>query len=122
MDRKDYLSKLYDIVKDTSKFRQLSEDPTEKRESKLQRYLYDLKRKGCLDQTTYEQIRPTGSNPARLYGLPKTHKDGVPLRPIVSCINSYTCELAKFLVGILKPLSSSEFTVKDSFDFAAEIK
>lgn len=33
----------------------------------------------------------------RLYGLPKIHKRGVPLRPMVNCIVSPTYALAKYL-------------------------
>ena len=36
------------------------------------------------------ELRPSGSQPSRNYGLPKmeTHKHEVPLRPIVSCTGS----------------------------------
>ena len=104
MDKNDYINKLLSIVCDSTKFCELKDDPTDKRESRLQNFLYSLKKKGCLDVATYQQIRPTGSQPARLYGLPKTHKDGTPVRPIVSCLNTYTYELAKYLVRILQPL------------------
>ena len=36
-------------------------------------------------------------------------------------LNTPTYKLAKFLVPILKPLTTNEFTVKDSFHFAEEI-
>ena len=86
----DYLSKLYTIVNDSTKFTQLSHDPTEKRENRLQSFLYRLFRKGQLDEHTYKCIRPIGSVPSQLYGLPKLHKTNVPLRPIISQIGSYT--------------------------------
>ena len=41
--------------------------------------------------------------------------------PILSAINIPICKLAKFLVSILKSLTSNEYTVKDSFTFAEEI-
>jgi hypothetical protein len=47
-----------------------------------------------------QQIRPQGSRPSRLYGLPKTHKPDVPLRPIVSTIGSPSHRLAKHLAGL----------------------
>ena len=56
-----------------------------------------------------------------MYGLPKIHKDGVPLRPIISQIGSYTYDLAKFLVPILSPLMKNEYSVKDSFAFVNEL-
>ena len=39
----------------------------------------------------------------------------------MSALNTPTYKLAKFLVPILKPLTTNEFTVKDSFHFAEEI-
>ena len=39
----------------------------------------------------------------------------------MSALNTPTYKLAKFLVPILKPLATNEFTVKDSFHFAEEI-
>ena len=60
-----------------------------------------------------------------MYRLCKVHKDIVdncpPFRPILSAINTPTYKLAKFLVPILKSLTSNEFTVKGSSAFAEEI-
>ena len=42
-------------------------------------------------------------------------------RPILSAINTPTYKLSKFLVPILKSLTSNEYTVKDSFAFSEEI-
>ena len=39
----------------------------------------------------------------------------------MSVLNTPTYKLAKFLVPILKPLTTNEFTVKGSFHFAEEI-
>lgn len=36
----------------------------------------------------YHQLRPSGSQPPRIYDLPKIHKAEVPLKPIVSCIGA----------------------------------
>ena len=59
-----------------------------------------------------------------MYGLCKIQKDidnCLPSRPILSAINTPTYELAKFLVLILKYLTSNEYTWKDSFVFAEDI-
>ena len=121
LNKEDYTSKVKDILSDVKKFKKLPNDPTDKREASLQRYLRVLKNKGALDDNTYKLIRPCGSNPARIYGLPKIHKQNVPLRPIVSAIGSYTYNLAKFLIDILKPIASNKYTVKDSFSFTNEL-
>ena len=47
---------------------------------------------------------PTGCIRPKFYGLPKIHKTGNPLRPIVSSRGSVTCGVAKVLSKVLKPL------------------
>ena len=43
--------------------------------------------------------------PPKLYGLPKLHKPGTPMRPIVSFCGSPTHQLCKYLTTILQPLT-----------------
>ena len=62
-------------------------------------------------------LQATGSNPGRLYGLPKVHKENYPLRPILSAIGTANYGVAKFLVPILSPLTTNEYTLNDSFHF-----
>ena len=61
-----------------------------------------------------------------MYGLAKVHKiitDGLPsFRSILSAIDTPTYKLAKFLVPILEPLSTNEYTIKDSFTFAEKLQ
>ena len=121
LNHSDYCQKINQLLNDASKFVELPDDPTITREKKLHEYLYYLKTKGVLDESTYQTIRPQGSKPGRIYGLPKIHKDGNPLRPIVSSIGTYTYELSKFLADILKPLANNQYTVRDSFSFANEL-
>ena len=59
-----------------------------------------------------------------MYGSCKVHKASVencpPVRPVLSALNTPTYKLPKFLIPILKPLTTTEFAVKDSFHFAEE--
>ncbi|CAF3969206.1 unnamed protein product [Rotaria sordida] len=41
---------------------------------------------------------------AHFHGLPKTHKDGTPLRPIIASINAPTTLISKFLNNLLAPI------------------
>ena len=121
-DRLDYISKLESIVNDKNKFVQLLNDPTSERESRQYNFLYYLKRTGRLTESVFDHIKPSGSKPGRLYGLLKIHKANTPLRPIVSCVGTYTYNLAQFLVELLQPMMKNQYSVKDSFAFANEIK
>ena len=59
----------------------------------------------------------------RIYGLPKIHKEGAPLRPIVNTIGGLTYLLAKFLALKLQPLvGRNESFVKDSASFFMKLK
>ncbi|KAG8178608.1 hypothetical protein JTE90_014199 [Oedothorax gibbosus] len=59
----------------------------------------------------------------RLYGLPKIHKDGIPLRPIVSAIGSPTYLLSKHLANLLKPyIGLRDSYVRDSTHFVEKLK
>jgi hypothetical protein len=45
------------------------------------------------------------------------HKEGAPVRPIISAIGTYNYKLAKYLDRILKPLkTNSNYFIKDKFD------
>ena len=89
LDRKTYDNSILNLITDSSKFNKLDCDPTLSREGKLQRFLRKLKKNGDIDDETYNNIYPKGSQPARIYGLPKMHKvrepsSAPPFRPIVS--------------------------------------
>ena len=125
LSRADYVSKVNSILCDASKFNSLDIDALDiclKKESNLVRFLRDtlLKRKLISDEV-YRDLFSSGSTPGVLYGLPKVHKDNCPTRPILSAIGTYNYKLAKFLVPLLQPLTTNQFTVTDSFSFVKEI-
>ena len=58
-----------------------------------------------MNEDTYRKMYPTGAGIPKFYGLPKIHKAGVPLRPIVSSRGSVAYGTAKELARILKLLA-----------------
>jgi len=92
----------------------MAKDPTDAIERKTTLLL----KKSTLTEETRRQLCPAGSRPPRMYGLPKIHKEGIPLRPIVSNIGAPTYQLAKHLSGLLRQLTGkSAHHVKNSFHF-----
>ena len=82
-----------------------------------------MKGEGNIVKNTYRKVYPTGVSAPKFYGLPKIHKEDVPLRPIVSSIGSVTYGVAKELSRILKPLvGNSSHHVNNSKEFAEEIR
>ncbi|KAJ8019710.1 hypothetical protein HOLleu_41397 [Holothuria leucospilota] len=68
-------------------------------------------------------VTPRNSLSPRIYGLPKVHKEGIPLRPIVSSINSPSYNLARDLADILTPLSGKGMSyIKNSQHFVERAK
>ena len=108
LDSTAYDNGLFSIINDSSKFKPISKDPTLTREGSLQRFLRDLNKQGKLENVLYDSIYPNGSQPARIYALPKMHKlrdptSTSPFRPIVSPIGTYNYNLAKLLCNLLEP-------------------
>ena len=75
-----------------------------------------------LPKATAEQLCPKGSRLAHLYGLPKTHKERLCMRPILSASGTYNYPLAKWLEEKLKPLSTNKYCINDIFGFTDEIR
>ena len=46
------------------------------------------------------------------------HKNGIPLRPISSAIKTSSNNISKYLVGILENLTTNNYTLKNSYEFA----
>ena len=127
LDRTVYLDSCFNILNDKTKFKLLDNDPTLLREGRLKRFITQLKKKRSIDDDTYCNIFPKGSQPAKFYGLPKLHKKRdnhrqPPLRPIVSSIGAYNYNLAKYLSSLLVPLLPDKYSVKDSFSFVEELR
>ncbi|CAF1410732.1 unnamed protein product [Adineta steineri] len=55
---------------------------------------------------------------AHLYLNPKTHKDGIPLRPIENTIRAPTTNISKFLDKILRPIFDDKCTKTTIIDGA----
>ena len=99
---------------------------TLKREGQLQRFLRKLKKDGFLNEDDYKRVYPSGSQTARIYGLPKLHKSygsnsSPPFRPIVSSIGTFNYNLSKYLCTLLTPFVSTDFSPQDSFTFVHDI-
>ena len=68
-----------------------------------------------------QQLLCSAANPPQLYGLPKIHKDGIPLRPILSSFQVPCYQLSKYVGHILKNIISDQYNVRNSDDFKDRI-
>ena len=75
-----------------------------------------------LPKSMADSLVQKGSRLAHLYGLPKTHKEKLAMRPILSATGTYNYKLAKWLDEKLKPLSTNEHTIGDIFSFTDDLQ
>ena len=124
LNRTDYIKKMNSILEDKTKFLTLGpsseKDNTSNIESRIQRRLLQLPKNDLLPANLYDLIRPTGSQRPRMYGLSKTPKKDVPLRPILSMTSSAQHQLTKYLSTLLESVFTlySSNCIRDSFTFA----
>ncbi|XP_071054397.1 uncharacterized protein [Onthophagus taurus] len=118
MDRKEYDDKMMNLL-DPATYRKIKKDPTDK----IVRKMKQLIKSTGIPAEQQKGLFVQAPVPPRIYGLPKIHKPDVPLRPIVSAINSPTYQLAKHLPKILSPFTgNTESYVRDSTHFVESVK
>ncbi|CAF4702542.1 unnamed protein product, partial [Rotaria sp. Silwood2] len=90
------------------------------------KYLSDLRLAKWITQKQYEllSIKPDEVEFAYLYYLPKAHKPGTSLRPIISGLRHPTIKISKFLDDLLRPLfdkMAQETTVTSGFELVKKL-
>ncbi|CAF4600906.1 unnamed protein product [Rotaria sp. Silwood2] len=123
LDKEIYMKKAEEILKG-KQFEPLNNDKFHReQEEKLNKYIFSLFKKGVIDNKLRYQLQSTCSSLSVFYGLPKAHKTGYPIRPIISTIGSYQYELSKYLAkAIRNARPQAKSYIKDSFEFVKRIK
>ena len=126
MDKSDYVRLLRESsISNETKFRPVCAERPKMR-GRPPKHFHPLLQKEKELAATVERILPkavagtviqNGSRLAHLYGLPKTHKRQLAMRPILSATGTYNYKLAKWLDEKLKPLSVSNHTINGVFNF-----
>ncbi|VDN41647.1 unnamed protein product [Dibothriocephalus latus] len=82
-----------------------------------------LKKAETLKRKDAVTAKATDATMARFYSLPKVHKPGVPLRPIVTLRGTPKVGLSKWLYQRFRFLTEgSEYTVKSAEEFLRNIR
>lgn len=133
LDKHHYHDEILNLLKDEC-YKKLKKNPLETYHTKVKKHL-----KSCntLDPVTIRKLIPKNYQPPRLYALPKTHKEKLKFRPIVSNVgtsnhkiaqliakkfshfmklNTYTVSNSKEFVDIIKVLKLNEPDLLASFD------
>lgn len=126
MDKHDYIDaaiehlsneKVYEGVKTGRDY------PVDILQTKLKRGLRELIRKGLLSESEMRQFIISNPTIPSFSCLPKIHKEGNKIRPVVSDIYSPSSKISRWLVRKFKLYEKPEsFSVKNSFELTREIK
>ena len=104
-------------------YRTIKVDSTNKLKAQLIQKLRRIKRETNMGEGMYRSMYSTSCIALKFYGLPKIHKTGTPLRPIVSSRDSVTYGVAKVMAKILKPLvGKSPHHVQSTSDFVNKVR
>ena len=115
LDKASYNGKLSELLNDVDTYEKLQSDPLSNKASN-----FNTKLKRILkNPELIKQFKTINPSLPYMYGLPKTHKEGCPLRPIISNINAPTYKLSKWLAKHLSPAVGriSAAHIKNTQDF-----
>ena len=122
LNRDDYNQKAEALLQESA-YMPILNDPTNMYKNKLIALLKTIKTEGGINEATYKRLYPTGAGSPKFYGLPKIHKEGTPLGPIVSSIGVVTYPISKDLSRILRPLvGKSPHHICNTQDFIEHLK
>ena len=114
MNKSDYINKVNNILSDQTKFKKITSNPTNKVKQEANKLI------SCLNSGNGDIKIPKilgDFSAGYIYGTVKTHKDGNPLRPIISQILTPTYQLAKRLNNIVAPYMPNQYCLKSTNDF-----
>ncbi|XP_076069797.1 uncharacterized protein LOC143041676 [Oratosquilla oratoria] len=123
LDRSEYEFKAVTLLQDANTYEVVEADPIQKLQRKVEGELRKLKESRLISEREWMLMKPGDSVIPKMYGLPKIHKEGVPLRPIIAFRGSPTYNLAKALAKRLRPVvEKSERMLKNSTDFVDRLR
>jgi hypothetical protein len=117
MDRNGYIFEMNKTLSDEDTYVKVEKNPVRKIESSLTDTLKRWFKKEYITKQQLYHLRTSDALLPKAYGLPKMHKEGYPLRVIVSSVNSPLYSIAKYIHKVLNnslPLARS--FIKSSFD------
>lgn len=123
----DYQKKSQEYMEKTQAYQCLDNvNPLPDLIQRTNKYLLDLRLAKWITQKQYEllSIKPTEVELAHLYYLPKAHKIGTPLRPIISSLKHPTTKISKYLDDLLRPLfnrMAQQTSVESGFELLKQL-
>ena len=124
-----YVSKMLDIISDAIKFELISvpfDRYTRKIVDEITYLIQKIKDSIVCNADVFKGLFASGSPPSVMYGLPKIHKldfsNKYQFKPIFADYNKPCFQLSEFIVPVLEPLTTNEYTVENSHTFVTSLK
>ena len=120
-DKTIYNNKMQDILRDTNAYTELRSNPLKSWQQSFNKQIKSLLKNHVDLERNFRSFMP--SLPM-MYGLPKIHKENVPMRPIISTVNSVNYKLASWLSKHLTPFLNkiSGCHLINTIDFTDKIR
>ena len=115
LTKTDYEQKIKDVFSDTSKFSPTDSESVSKNPVNIRAIIKQLE--SYVSKSDYYKMLPFEA-PKRSYGTVKCHKPNLPLRPIVSSVDSACTGAEKYIQKVLKPLEKlCTFSISSTKEF-----
>ena len=124
IDKIDYYNSMERIFNDKTKFKVVNNDPTFRTVALVQNSLNTLVSRSELTENDKMEMRKKSARLGRARGLSKIHKDyrNIPsFCPILDATCTVYYGVGKYLSNLLNPLTSNEYSLKDSFEATQRI-
>lgn len=122
LKKKDYQDKMEELLQEKTTYKQLKKNPTAIIQNKNNNMIQQWTNELIIDLKTANSLKIHNALSPKIYGMPKIHKTGIPLRPVVSCIQSPTYKLEKYLAKSLSNIEKSKYSLKDSWELTEQLK
>ncbi|KAK5645193.1 hypothetical protein RI129_006493 [Pyrocoelia pectoralis] len=122
LNKSDYIAKVEDFINSPG-FIKLNSNPTNNFNIKVRHLVFSYRDILSSFNTNYKSILVMNPRPPLLYGLPKIHKPNVPIRPVVSFLNTPASKLTSWLNNLLKThiTLSPNLAIKNSLDLTTKL-
>jgi len=101
--------------------RKNARDSILKEEDRIVTGLKDMLEAKSISKSLFDKLKPSGSQPPRLYGLAKVHKKDIPMRPVLSMPGSPYYKIGQYLSMFLGKLPECMIKVSSS-DISESLK
>lgn len=120
MDRVKYNEGIEDLLNSDNNFKRLNRDPTLTVQTKANAIISELVKLKSITPEEGKTMKIYNAIAPKIYGNPKVHKEGYPLRPIISSVQGPTIHVAKYIATILKKAynTDNDYYISDSIHFS----